>query len=449
MSAGDLERRPQWVQLTGVTGKRLTVALVMAALSIMVTVWAFHALSSFLFLLLLAWLLSIAMEPMVQWLIKRGIKRGVASAIVLFGMMIASLGIAALLGQLFVAQAQQLRDAFPTAVSEAVRWVNETFDTSFNVNQIYANLQLTPERVGQLAQQYGGGLLGVFGSVVTVIAQLVTILVFAYYLSADSIRLRQTIGSWMPQRHQPVLVTIWSIAVEKTGGYVVSKLILALLSAVFHCVFFLIIQVPFWLPLGILAGIVGQFVPIIGTYIGVILPGLFALLDQPIKVLYIIIFATIFQQIESYWFTPKVSNKTMDIHPAVALGAVFVGVGLFGPIGALIGIPVAAAALSIVDTLRRRHELMPELSELQDDDGSDEYDSDGDGGYDSVGGENDESLGVGGSSARRVAADHAALAGAVVAAVEDTNATVDVTKTTTEIKVTPGSEDGTSAAQRD
>ena len=164
--------------------------------------------------------------------------------------------------------------------------------------------------------------------------------------------------------------------------------------------------------------------------------------------LYIIIFATIFQQIESYWFTPKVSNKTMDIHPAVALGAVFVGVGLFGPIGALIGIPVAAAALSIVDTLRRRHELMPELSELQDDDGSDEYDSDGDGGYDSVGGENDESLGVGGSSARRVAAVHAALAGAVVAAVEDTNATVDVTKTTTEIKVTPGSEDGTSAAQR-
>ena len=344
----------------------------------------------------LRWLLSLAMEPMVQWLIKRGIKRGVASAIVLFGMMIASLGIAALLGQLFVAQAQQLRDAFPTAVSEAVRWVNETFDTSFNVNQIYANLQLTPERVGQLAQQYGGGLLGVFGSVVTVIAQLVTILVFAYYLSADSIRLRQTIGSWMPQRHQPVLVTIWSIAVEKTGGYVVSKLILALLSAVFHCVFFLIIQVPFWLPLGILAGIVGQFVPIIGTYIGVILPGLFALLDQPIKVLYIIIFATIFQQIESYWFTPKVSNKTMDIHPAVALGAVFVGVGLFGPIGALIGIPVAAAALSIVDTLRRRHELMPELSELQDDDGSDEYDSDGDGGYDSVGGENDESLQVGG-----------------------------------------------------
>ena len=417
---GESERRPHWFELTQSSAKRLTVAAVMAALTLMITVWAFHALSSFLFLLLLAWLLSIAMEPMVQWLIKRGIKRGMASAIVLFGMMLASLGIVALLGQLFVVQAQQLRDAFPTAVSQAVQWVNSTFDTSFNVDQIYANLQLTPERVGQLAQQYGGGLLGVFGSVLTVFAQVVTILVFAYYLSADSITLRQTIGSWLPQRHQPVLMTIWSIAVEKTGGYVVSKLILALLSAFFHCIFFWIIQVPFWLPLGILAGIVGQFVPIIGTYIGVILPALFALLDQPIKVVYIVVFATIFQQIESYWFTPKVSNKTMDIHPAVALGAVFVGVGLFGPIGALIGIPVAAAALAILDTLRRRHELMPELEELQDDDGSDE-DSDED-------------------------SDDVALATAVVKAAEGTDAVVDVTRTTTAVTVTPGSDDGRRSA---
>ena len=358
-----------WIGLASGSVRRLVTVLVTAAVSVMVLVWAFHALSSFLFLLLLAWLLSIAMEPMVAWLIRSGVKRGAASGIVLFGMMLLSLGVGALFGQVFVGQAQQLKEAFPGAVSQAVQWVNQTFDTSFNVDQIYANLQLTPERVAQLAQQYGGGLLGVFGTALTVFAQLVTILVFAYYLSADSIRLRQVIGSWLPRRYQPVLLTIWTITVDKTGGYVVSKLILALLSALFHCLFFWAIQIPFWLPLGVLAGVVGQFVPIIGTYIGVILPALFTLLDQPIKVVYIVIFATIFQQIESYWFTPKVSNKTMDIHPAVALAAVFVGVGLFGAVGALIGIPVTAAALAIIDSLRRQHELMPELSALQDDDG--------------------------------------------------------------------------------
>ena len=72
-------------------------------------------------------------------------------------------------------------------------------------------------------------------------------------------------------------------------------------------------------------------------------------------------------QLESYWFTPKVSKRTMDVHPAIALAAVFVGVGLFGPIGALIGIPVAAAVVTILETFRRRHELLPELEALRDD----------------------------------------------------------------------------------
>lgn len=366
-AAGESDRRPAWVALAH--SKRVVWVLIAAALSLLIGVWAFQALGSFLFLLLLAWLLSIAMEPMVAWLIKRGLSRGLASALVLFGLMAVTVGVGAMFGQVFVAQAQELKDAFPDAVRQAVEWVNSTFSTSFNTDQIYSALQITPEKVAELAQRFGGGLLGVFGAVVTFIFNLVTILVFAYYLSADSIKLRQTIGSYLPPRYQPMLMTIWTIAVEKTGGYVVSKVILATISSAAYAIFFLIIDVPFWLPLGVLMGIVGQFVPIIGTYIGVVVPALLSLLKDPLDVVWIVIFATIYQQIESYWLTPKISNRTMDVHPAVALGSVFVGVALMGPIGALIGIPVAAAALTVADTFRRRHELLPELETLQDDDG--------------------------------------------------------------------------------
>jgi hypothetical protein len=51
----------------------------------------------------------------------------------------------------------------------------------------------------------------------------------------------------------------------------------------------------------------------------------------------------------------------MDVHPAIALGSVFVGVALFGPIGALIGIPLAAMVLAIFETYGQRYELLPEL----------------------------------------------------------------------------------------
>ena len=149
--------------------------------------------------------------------------------------------------------------------------------------------------------------------------------------------------------------------------YVVSKVALAALSAFFHAVFFAIIGVPYWLPLGVLAGIVGQFIPTIGTYIGVALPALFTLVsDRPINALWIAVFATVYQQIENYVFTPRISRRTMDVHPAVALGSVIAGAALFGPIGALIGIPLAAAALSIIDTFTHRHELLPELASLED-----------------------------------------------------------------------------------
>lgn len=359
------EQRPQWIAITPGSAKRTALTVLLLVVALWIGAWAFTALSSFLFLLLLAWLLSIAMEPPVLWLVGHGLRRGLATGLVMVGMLVLLGATMALFGQVFVAQASQLGQQFPVAVTNVLDWVNQTFHTQFDVAKVQASLNLTPDKVGELAGRYGGGILGVFGSVLTFIFDAVTILVFAYYLSADSPRLRQTIGSWLPPRYQRVVVTVWTIAVEKTGGYVISKLVLAALSAAFHATFFWVINVPFWLALGILAGIVGQFIPAIGTYIGVLIPALFTLLDKPVNVLWIALFATVYQQVESYVFTPKISKRTMDVHPAVALGSVFAGAALFGAIGAVIGIPVAAAAITIIETFRRRHELLPELQELE------------------------------------------------------------------------------------
>ena len=361
------DNRTQWIAISPKNARRIVVIVLSSVVLLWIGMWAFQAMGSFLFLLLLAWLLSIAMEPVVLWLSARGLRRGLATGLTMLGMIIIVLGLAELFGAVFVSQLSQLGTQFPNAITNAINWVNSTFNTQFDLEQIKQALSLTPDKLGELAGKYGGGIIGVFGSVFAFIFDVLTILVFAYYLSADSPRLRQTIGSWMPPRYQRVFVTVWTISVEKTGGYVISKLVLAALSAFFHSAFFWIIDVPFWLPLGVFAGIVGQFIPTIGTYIGVILPALFALIGKPINALWIIIFATIYQQLENYVFTPKVSRRTMDVHPAIALGSVIAGAALFGPIGALIGIPIAAVALAILDTFSKRHELLPELAELEDD----------------------------------------------------------------------------------
>ena len=381
------EHHPQWIAVPSANVRRIVFTVLASLVALWIAVWAFTATSSFLLLLLLAWLLSIAMEPAVLWLSRRGMRRGLATGVTMLTMLLITAVLAELFGQVFLSQLSQLGQQFPSAVTSALDWVNSTFNTSFDIAQIQSALELTPDRIGELAGKYGGGLLGVFGSVLTFVFDALTILVFAYYFSADSPRLRQTIGSWLPQRYQHVFITVWTISVEKTGGYVISKVVLATLSAIFHAAFFWFIDVPFWLPLGVFAGIVGQFIPTIGTYIGVVLPALFALIDKPINAVWIALFATVYQQLENYVFTPKISRRTMDVHPAVALGSVIAGAALFGAIGAIIGIPVAAVLLSILDTFRQRHELVPELASLQasDDEDDDEDDADDDDADEGVG----------------------------------------------------------------
>ena len=111
--------------------------------------------------------------------------------------------------------------------------------------------------------------------------------------------------------------------------------------------------------MGIFAGVVSQFIPTIGTYIGVALPALFSAFDDPIDVLWIVIFATVYQQLENYVFTPRISTKTMDINSGVALAAVFIGAALFGPIGAIIGIPLVAIAIAILEAYGNRYRVHP------------------------------------------------------------------------------------------
>lgn len=339
---------------------------VIAALAIfavfLIAKWLWDSAGHFIFLFMLAWLLSIAMEPSVAWFSNHKMKRGLASGVVILLIIAATLGFFALFGGVFVSQSADLIKGFPETVQNVITWVNQTFHTTLDPNHVLDALSIDAGMIAQWASTFAGGLLGILALVFGGLFDLITMFVFAYYLSADGPRLRRVIGSWLPERMQKVFVTVWDIAVVKTGGFVVSKVVLAALSAFFHVLAFYFIGVPFWLPMGIFAGIVAQFIPTVGTYIGIVIPALFTLAVDPVKVVWIIVFATIYQQIESYIFTPRVSRATMDVHPAIALAAVFVGVELFGPIGAIIGIPLAAAILAIIETYRNRYELVPELT---------------------------------------------------------------------------------------
>ena len=111
-----------------------------------------------------------------------------------------------------------------------------------------------------------------------------------------------------------------------------------------------LIGVPSPLALALWLGVVSQFVPVIGTYIGGALPALIALLDEPTNALWVLGFLVIYQQLENYVLAPRITAATMAIHPAVAFGAAIAGAGAIGPVGALLALPAAAIIQAFVSS---------------------------------------------------------------------------------------------------
>lgn len=358
-----MSQEPSTVRLDPTSARRVMITALAFWVGLQILVWVFDATGHFLFVLLLSWLLAIAMEPPVAALARRGWRRGLAAGVVLLCLVFLIAAFFSVFGGMFFSQLAAAVQALPGVVDSIVAWANDTFDANLDPQTITSELALTPEKVATIAGSVAGGVVGVVSSIVGFLFELLTILVFAFYLSAESPAVRRTLASWLRPNRQHVFITVWDIAVAKTGGFVVSRIVLAALSALAHILAFWAIGVPYWMPLGLFAGIVSQFIPTIGTYVGIVVPVAFAAPQQPLDALWIVLFATVYQQVENYVLGPRISKATMDLHPAITLAAVFVGAALFGPIGAIIGIPMAAAVIAVVDTYGHRYELVPELAE--------------------------------------------------------------------------------------
>jgi len=341
-----------------------TITLWLAIIS--VGLWIFQNNGNFLFLLLLAWLLSIAMDPPVGALAKRGWKRGTATGLVMLTLVLVFAGFIGVFGSVFFNQSVQFINSLPSVITDAVKWLNDNFNQNLNAQDVISSLDVTPARLATWSSSFSGGVVGFLTSIIGGVFQVLTALLFAFYFCADGPRLRRVIGSWLSPSAQEVFVTTWDLAVKKTGGFVMSKLILAAFSFTVHAIFFAAIGVPYWLAMALITGLVSQFIPTIGTYIAILIPMLVAFFNQPLDALWVLIFASIWQQVENYFLSPRISKMTMNIHPAIAFGSVIVFANLFGPMGAVISIPLAAVLVAAIDTYGNRYELIPQLRETEE-----------------------------------------------------------------------------------
>jgi predicted PurR-regulated permease PerM len=322
--------------------------------------WVLEDAGSIIFTLTLALLASIAMEPAVGRL-SQHVRRGLATAIVMVGLIILGAGFLFMFGRLLSDQIGTFAQSVPDLVQDFTDWASQRFGVDLDYQHLVDKLGGGTGALTSIAQNLAGGVLGIVASILSAAFSTLTFAFFTFYFSADSPRLRRWIAELLPPKRQEIFAVAWTLALAKTGGYVSARLVLAAICGGSTALFMLAIGMPYWLALGIWTGVVAQFVPTVGTYIAIALPVVVGLVgDQPWQGLAVLAFAVVYQQIENVTIEPRISAQAVDVHPAVSFASVMFGASLFGVGGAFVAVPVAALLIAMFDIYVHKYDVLPQ-----------------------------------------------------------------------------------------
>lgn len=351
VAAGAPPAMPPWVPRA--------VVLVFAAIVVFFFGWwVLRELRTLIIMVFISLFLSLAMEPAVARLARRGWRRGPATLLVLGGVIVGVIVFAAAAGSVVVGQVNDLADNAPSYVRDFERFVNDDLGIEWDADNLVREIR-SGDAFGAIdTDTIVSNALDLGVAIAAALLEIVTVLIFAFYMTADGPRMRRTICSRLPERHQQVVLDTWELAIDKTGGYLYSRGIQAVISALVTWAFLVILDVPYGLALGLWVGIVSQFIPTVGTYIAMVLPVIVALAQDPIDALWVLLFLVLYQQFENYVLGPRITKRTMEIHPALAIGTVFAGGLLLGGVGAVLALPTAAVVQALIAEHTQQREVI-------------------------------------------------------------------------------------------
>ena len=345
------ERMPPWAP-------RVILLFWLGAIGVLAVRELFHQLSDFLILLIISLFLALAIEPAVNRLAVRGWKRGVATGLMLVSVFTATISFVIAIGSLVATQTQDLISNRDQYVIETVRFLNDTFGASIDPQTWIRSFSDPTSSLQNFFSSQQDRVLDLSLGALSGLLQILSITLFTFYLVSDGPKLRRALCRRLPVERQRVVLTLWDLAIEKTGGYIYSRALLAVISAFFHWIVFQSIGAPAPVALAIWVGLVSQFLPVVGTYLAGVLPILLVLLDSPVKALIVIIFIALYQQFENFLLAPRITARTLELHAAVAFGAAIAGGAVLGPIGAVLALPFAAMVQGFASNWGNRYEIV-------------------------------------------------------------------------------------------
>ncbi len=332
----------------GETRQELLNRAFLYVLFISISVLIFLRVKSLIFDLFVAVVLSALAEPVVYRLSLKINRR--ASAMVAVSVILLLIG--ATLFSIIPIMVQEiyfLSSQLPTYFDNFINYLNvegfavssQSLDLETQFNTLIKDYGST---VGSSVVFAGQGLLRTLG-------HIFIIFFFTYYLISEGDGWRVKLKESLPDKVSSSIDQVWTIGVSKAGGFIVAKVILGVLASIVLSLSFLIIGLPSPIALGVAAGILSQLIPVVGTFLGGLVPFIASISLGTTAMIATVLVLFIYQIVENYFISPRVTRSTMEIHPAIAVFSTIFGAYTLGGVGAILALPVAATVQGVIGTI--------------------------------------------------------------------------------------------------
>lgn len=345
------DRMPRWII-------KAVVVFWLGFLATILFRFVFNRMHELMLLLLVSIFIALAVEPGVNKLVRRGWRRGSATMSILMAVLTVLVLFVVAISTVVGRQVADLLSNSEKYVNDTVELINDTFNANIDADEVNERIRDPKGPVQNFIRNQRDNAFNLSIAALGVLLQLFSVLLFSFYLVADGPRMRRAICSRLKPEKQRTVLDTWELAIGKTGGYLYSRVLLAGLSALFHWVAFQALGIPAPIAMAMWVGLVSQFLPVIGTYLAGILPVLLTFINSPLKAVVVIVLIVVYQQIENYVFGPKITERTLELHPALAFGGAIAGGAILGPVGAILALPGVAMGQALISAWGDRHDVI-------------------------------------------------------------------------------------------
>ncbi|MEO9222809.1 MAG: AI-2E family transporter [Mycobacteriaceae bacterium] len=319
-------RSPFLVGMAAAAGVAVTYGLVLAVTDA----------RSALTLIGVALFLAIGLDPVVSWLVKHHCPRWAAVTVVSLTALATIAGLLAVAIPPLAQQASQL-------VSQAPDYLRQAQNHSSTLGQFNERFHLQQHLTDALnGSTVLGGLVSAATVIVTAVTDILIGAVLTIFFLANMPQIRATFYRLIPGSRRPRAILLGDEILGKVGAYVLGNVVISVITAVGTLIWLEIFSVPYPLLLAIFVALF-DLIPVVGSTIaGVVVAAVALTVSLPVC-LATIVFFIVYRLLEDYLLVPRIIGRAVEVPALVTVVAVLLGGAVFGIIGALVAIPVAAA----------------------------------------------------------------------------------------------------------